>query len=55
MRLKNLRPISPSDLFIFNLAAFLQLLEIVCLHNVYYLKLSFIVLIYCVIFRDVNS
>ena len=39
-------------LFILKLATFLQPLEELCLHNVYYLKLSLIILIYYVTFTD---
>ena len=39
-------------LFILKLATFLQPLEVLYLHNVYYLKLSLIILIYYVTFTD---
>ena len=39
-------------LFILKLATFLQPLEVLYLHNVYYLKLSLIILIYFVTFTD---
>ena len=39
-------------LFILKLATFLQPLEVLYLHNVYYLKLSLIILIYYVTFAD---
>ena len=39
-------------LFILKLATFLQSLEVLYLHNVYYLKLSLIILIYYVTFTD---
>ena len=39
-------------LFILKLATFLQPLEVLYLHNVYYLKLSLIILIYYVSFTD---
>ena len=39
-------------LFILKLATFLQPLEILYLHNQYYLKLSLIILIYYVLFTD---
>ena len=39
-------------LFILKLATFLQPLEVLYLHNVYYLKLSLIILIYYIIFID---
>ena len=39
-------------LFILMLATFLQPLEVLYLHNVYYLKLSLIFLIYYVTFTD---
>ena len=40
------------QLFILKLATFLQPLEALYLHNVYYLKLSLIILIYYVTFTD---
>ena len=43
----------PQLLFILKLATILQPLEVLYLHNVYYLKLSLIILIYYVIFTDV--
>ena len=39
-------------LFILKLATFLQPLEVLYLHNVYYLKSSLIILIHCVTFTD---
>ena len=39
-------------LLILKLATFLQPLEVLYLHNVYYLKLSMIILIYYVTFTD---
>ena len=39
-------------LFILKLATFLEPLEVLYLHNVYYLKLSLIILIYYVTFTD---
>ena len=39
-------------LFILKLATFLQPLQVLYLHNVYYLKLSLIILIYYVPFTD---
>ena len=39
-------------LFTLKLATFLQRLEVLYLHNVYYLKLSLIILIYYVTFID---
>ena len=39
-------------LFILKLATFLQPLEVLYLHNVYYLKLLLIILIYYVTFTD---
>ena len=39
-------------LFILKLATFLQPLGVLYLHNVYYLKLSLIILIYYVTFTD---
>ena len=39
-------------LFILKLATFLQPLEVLYLHNVYYLKLSLIIIIYYVTFTD---
>ena len=42
----------PQLLFILKLATFLQPLEVLYLHNVYYLKLSLIILIYYVTFTD---
>ena len=39
-------------LFILKLAMFLQPLEVLYLHNVYYLKLSLIISIYYVAFTD---
>ena len=39
-------------LFILKLATFLQPLEVLYLHNVYYLNLLFIILIYYVTFTD---
>ena len=39
-------------LFILKLATFLQPLEVLYLHNVYYLKLSMIILIHYVTFTD---
>ena len=39
-------------LFILKLATFLQPLEVLYLHNVYYLKLSLIISIYYVTFTD---
>ena len=39
-------------LFILNLASFLHPLKVLYLHNVYYLKLSLIILIYYVTFTD---
>ena len=39
-------------LFILTLATFLQPLEVLYFHNVYYLKLSLIILIYYVTFTD---
>ena len=39
-------------LFILKLATFLQLLKVLHLHNVYYLKLLLIILIYFVTFTD---
>ena len=39
-------------LFILKLATFLQPLEVLYLHNVYYLKLSLIIVIYYAIFTD---
>ena len=39
-------------LFILKLASFLHPLEVLYLHNVYYLKLSLIILIYYVTFTD---
>ena len=39
-------------LFILKLATFMQPLKILYLHNVNYLKLSLIILIYCVTFTD---
>ena len=39
-------------LFILKLATFLQPLEVLYLHNEYYLKLSLIILIYYVTFTD---
>ena len=38
--------------FILKLATFLQPLEVLYLHNVYYLKLSLIIIIYYVTFTD---
>ena len=40
------------QLFILKLATFLQPLEVLYLHNVYYLKLLLIILIYYVTFTD---
>ena len=40
-------------LFTLKLATFLQPLEVLYFHNVYYLKLSLIILIYYVTFTDV--
>ena len=39
-------------LFTLKLATFLQPLEVLYLHNVYYLKLSLIILIYYITFTD---
>ena len=47
-----LHPISRSSLFDLKLATFLQPLEVLHRHNVYYLKSLLIILIYCVTFRD---
>ena len=46
--------ISLSYLFILKLATFLQPLEVLHLHNVYYLILSLIILIYYVTFTDLT-